>query len=305
LPFDETLCELGRNFSNKIWNALRLVKGWERADTAQPDTAKIAIDWIEQKLDRALSELDDDFSKYRLSESLMRVYKLIWDDFCSWYLEMIKPPYQQPIDRTTYQATIQIFEKLMKILHPFMPFLTEEVYQQLQERNERDSIMVSNMPKPESESSNIIEAFELAQEKIGAIRQVRNEKNIPQKTPLELFVKASKEETALFDGIIAKLCNLTSLTYIQDKQENMLSLMVRTTEMFIPLENSVNKEEELKKLEADLIYYEGFMKSVQAKLSNEKFVAGAPTQVVENERKKLADAEEKLRLIKEQIRLLQ
>ncbi|MFV0598615.1 MAG: valine--tRNA ligase [Bacteroidales bacterium] len=304
LLFDESYCEQGRNFSNKIWNALRLIKGWEIADFEQPQHSKIAIDWFREKLNETLIELEDDFAKYRLSESLMKVYKLIWDDFCSWFLEIIKPAYQMPIDNETYNQTIMLFEDLMKVLHPYMPFLTEEIYHIIGERNENDYIMIAQMPKIFESKSTIVSDFAFAQEKIAAIRQVRNEKNIAQKIALELYIKESLNENKEFDGIITKLCNISNLEYISDKKEGALSLMVRTTEMFIPLGDTINKEEEIKKLQNDLKYYEGFAKSVKGKLSNEKFVSGAPAQVVENERKKLSDAEQKISSITEQLKSL-
>ena len=305
LLFDESYCEQGRNFSNKIWNALRLVQGWEIADIEQPQHSKIAINWFKEKLNETLIDLEDDFSKYRLSESLMRTYKLVWDDFCSWYLEIIKPQYQKPIDKETLNQTIIIFEDLMKVLHPFMPFLTEEIYHILKERQEDDYIMLAQMPKTNESKSTIISDFAFAQEKISGIRQVRNEKNIAQKIDLELYIKETESENKEFDGIITKLCNLSKIEYIKDKKEGALSLMVRTTEMYVPLGDTINKEEEIKKLEADLKYYEGFKISVNKKLSNEKFVGGAPQQVIDNEKKKLSDAEQKIVSITEQLKMLQ
>lgn len=304
LLFDESYCEQGRNFSNKIWNALRLITGWEVEEIAQPEHSRIAIEWFNEKLNETLVELNDDFSKYRLSESLMRVYKLVWDDFCSWYLEIIKPAYQKPIDKATLEATIDIFENLMKVLHPYMPFLTEEIYHIIKEREDGDCIMNALQPSIKSSSSTIVKDFAFASEKIAAIRQVRNEKNIPQKIELELYIKSSSNDNLLFDGIITKLCNLSKLEYIQDKKEGALSFMVRTTEMFIPLGDTINKDEEIKKLSADLDYYKGFKLSVEKKLSNEKFVSGAPAVVVENEKKKLSDAEQKITSITEQLKSL-
>lgn len=304
LLFDESYCEQGRNFSNKIWNALRLITGWEVEEIAQPEHSRIAIEWFNEKLNETLAELNDDFSKYRLSESLMRVYKLVWDDFCSWYLEIIKPAYQKPIDKATLEATIEIFENLMKVLHPYMPFLTEEIYHIIKEREDGDCIMNALQPSIKPSSSTIVKDFAFVTEKIAAIRQVRNEKNIPQKIELELYIKSSSNDNLLFDGIITKLCNLSKLEYIQDKKDGALSFMVRTTEMFIPLGDTINKEEEIKKLTADLDYYKGFKLSVEKKLSNEKFVSGAPAQVVENEKKKLSDAEQKITSITEQLKSL-
>lgn len=304
LLFDESYCEQGRNFSNKIWNALRLITGWEVEEIAQPEHSRIAIEWFNEKLNETLAELNDDFSKYRLSESLMRVYKLVWDDFCSWYLEIIKPAYQKPIDKATLEATIEIFENLMKVLHPYMPFLTEEIYHIIKQREDGDCIMNALQPSIKPSSSTIVKDFVFVTEKIAAIRQVRNEKNIPQKIELELYIKSSSNDNLLFDGIITKLCNLSKLEYIQDKKDGALSFMVRTTEMFIPLGDTINKEEEIKKLSADLDYYKGFKLSVEKKLSNEKFVSGAPAQVVENEKKKLSDAEQKITSITEQLKSL-
>lgn len=305
LLFDESYCEQGRNFSNKIWNALRLITGWEVEDIAQPEHSRIAIEWFNEKLNETLAELNDDFSKYRLSESLMRVYKLVWDDFCSWLLEIIKPAYQKPIDKATLEATIEIFENLMKVLHPYMPFLTEEIYHIIKQREDGDCIMNALQPSIKPSSSTIVKDFAFVTEKIAAIRQVRNEKNIPQKIELELYIKSSQEDNKSFDGIITKLCNLSKLEYIQDKKDGALSFMVRTTEMFIPLGDTINKEEEIKKLSADLDYYKGFKLSVEKKLSNEKFVSGAPAQVVENEKKKLSDAEQKIASITQQLKSLE
>ncbi|MDD2192020.1 MAG: valine--tRNA ligase [Bacteroidales bacterium] len=304
LLFDETYCEQGRNFSNKIWNAMRLIKGWDVEDIAQPQHSKIAIAWFKEKLNETILELEDDFSKYRLSEGLMKTYKLVWDDFCSWYLEIIKPQYQKPIDKQTLQETIDIFEDLMKVLHPFMPFLTEEIYHILEEREEDDYIMLAQMPKTYQSKSTILSDFAFAQEKISAVRQVRNEKSIAQKIELELYIKETKNDNKEFDGIITKLCNLSTIEYIKDKKEGALPIMVRTTEMFIPLGDTINKEEEIKKLVADLKYYEGFKISVSKKLQNEKFVSGAPAEVVENEKKKLSDAEQKISSITAQLKTL-
>lgn len=305
LLFDESYCEQGRNFSNKIWNALRLITGWEVEEIAQPEHSRIAIEWFNEKLNETLAELNDDFSKYRLSESLMRVYKLVWDDFCSWYLEIIKPAYQKPIDKATLEATIEIFENLMKVLHPYMPFLTEEIYHIIKQREDGDCIMNALQPSIKPSSSTIVKDFAFVTEKIASIRQVRNEKNIPQKIELELYIKSSSNDNLIFDGIITKLCNLSKLEYIQDKKDGALSFMVRTTEMFIPLGDTINKEEEIKKLSADLDYYKGFKLSVEKKLSNEKFVSGAPAAVVENEKKKLSDAEQKITSITEQLKSLE
>jgi valyl-tRNA synthetase len=305
LLFDQSYCEQGRNFSNKIWNALRLVRGWEIEDSPQPQHSKIAIEWFKAKLNETLIELEDDFAKYRLSESLMKVYKLIWDDFCSWYLEIIKPAYQKPIDRETYNQTILLFEDLMKVLHPYMPFLTEEIYHILKERKSNDYIMISQLPISYRKEGSIIDDFSFVQETIGAIRQVRNEKNIAQKIPLEVYIKVSDNDNKSFDTIITKLCNLSVLEYISDKKDSTLSLMVRTREIFIPLSITINKEDEIKKLKEDLKYYQGFKQSVEKKLQNEKFINSAPEQIVFNERQKLSDSEQKILSLTQQLKALE
>ncbi len=305
LLFDQSYCEQGRNFSNKIWNALRLVRGWEIEDSPQPQHSKIAIEWFKAKLNETLIELEDDFAKYRLSESLMKVYKLIWDDFCSWYLEIIKPAYQKPIDRETYNQTILLFEDLMKVLHPYMPFLTEEIYHILKERKSNDYIMISQLPISYRKEGSIIDDFSFVQETIGAIRQVRNEKNIAQKIPLEVYIKVSDNDNKSFDTIISKLCNLSVLEYISDKKDSTLSLMVRTREIFIPLSITINKEDEIKKLKEDLKYYQGFKQSVEKKLQNEKFINSAPEQIVFNERQKLSDSEQKILSLTQQLKALE
>ena len=304
LLFDESYCEQGRNFSNKIWNALRLVKGWEIADIPQPKSSEIGVKWIEEKINQTIIELEDDFAKYRLSESLMRVYKLVWDDFCSWYLEIIKPAYQMPIDKNTFDSTIEIFERLIKILHPYMPFITEEIFHIIKERKEDESLMIKLMPSVKEIDREILDNFDLACEKISSIRQLRNEKNIPLKQELELYIKETVNDNKEMDGIISKLCNLSKIEYIKDKFEGGISLMVRTIEMFIPIGDSINKEEELKKLNEDLKYYQGFKMSVEKKLSNDKFVNSAPANIVENERKKLLDANQKIETITAQIETL-
>ena len=303
LPFDEVLCEQGRNFSNKIWNALRLVKGWNvDQNREQNKNNQITIEWFESRLSQVISTIDDHFSKFRISDALMSIYRLIWDDFCSWYLEMIKPPYGEPIDKATYDATIATFDRLMRILHPFMPFLTEEVWQSLKERDENQSIMVAEMPKASEFNEDILRKFEVAREVIVAIRNLRQEKNIPNKEELELFVKKNNEKAdTTFDGIIAKLCNLESLNYTDAKVENALSFIARSTEYYIPFNQAVDVEEEKKKLQEELDYMKGFLNGVMKKLNNERFVNNAPEQVVEKERKKKADAEERIKVIEKQI----
>jgi len=305
LLFDESYCEQGRNFAGKIWNALRLIKGFEVSDKiSQPQSSKVAIEWFKQKMSKTLLELEDYFNKYRLSESLMRVYKFIWDDFCSWYLEIIKPEYGKQIDSKTFTETEEIFESLMKILHPYMPFITEEIYHILKPRKEGDYIMTACMPKAQTIDEKLLDSFAFMQEKIVAIRGIRNTKNIAQKIALELFVVDKQNKETRYDSLISKLCNLTSIEYINDKKEGALSAMVRTTELFIPIGDAINKDEEREKLEKDLAYYQGFEKSIRAKLSNEKFVGNAPQKVVDIEKKKLSDTQTKIQAINEQIQAL-
>lgn len=299
LPYDDSLCEQGRNFNNKIWNAFRLVKGWEVKEIPQPEAAAVAIKWFDSQLSKTLAEIDDLFSKYRLSEALMAVYKLFWDDFSSWYLEMIKPAYQQPIDKATYDATLGFFDVLLKILHPFMPFITEELWQALQDRKEGESIMVTLQPNPEPANEPLINQFEKVKEIIAGVRTIRLQKNVPNKEQLSLQI--SGEHKADFDAVIVKLCNLTSIEVVADKSSGSISFLVGTTEYAVPMGNLINVEEEIQKMEAEITYLEGFLVSVMKKLGNEKFVANAKPEVVEAERKKHADAESKIASLKEAI----
>ncbi|MBN9302916.1 MULTISPECIES: valine--tRNA ligase [Dysgonomonas] len=300
LPFDESLCEQGRNFNNKIWNAFRLVKGWEVSDSIeQPESSRIAIEWFQNVLAKTASELDDLFGKYRLSEALMSLYKLFWDEFSSWYLEMAKPAYQQPIDKKTYEATLGFFDSLLRLLHPFMPFITEELWQALAERKAGESIMVSEMPKEVSFSNDLIDTFEKVKEVIAGVRTIRLQKNIPNKE--ELSLELIGQYNTDFDTVISKMGNLTSINTVAEKDPTSVSFLVGTTEFSVPLGNNIDIEAELKRLNDELKYLEGFLKSVAAKLSNEKFVANAKPEIVENERKKQADAESKIKTIKESI----
>ena len=304
LPFDESYCEQGRNFSNKIWNALRLIKSWNVEDIEQPKSSVLAIEWFKEKMNKTLVDLEDDFSKYRLSESLMNVYKFVWDDLCSWYLEIIKPAYQAPIDRKTFEATLDIFEDVMKILHPFMPFVSEEVYHIIKERKENDFIMQAQLPAIKDINTTLLNEFEFIEEFITAIRSVRNEKNIAQKVALQVYFTKSEEASIIekYSDIVCKLCNLETLSSCEEKVEKAIAKMVRTLEFFVPLTDNVNKEEEIKKIKADIEYYEGFKNSVMKKLSNENFVSKAPEQVVAMERKKLSDAEQKIETLNEQLK---
>ena len=301
--FDDALCEQGRNFNNKIWNAFRLVKGWEVADMAQPEYARLATEWFESMLATTAAEVADLFSKYRLSEALMAVYKLFWDEFSSWYLEMIKPAYGQPIDKATYEKTLGFFDNLLKLLHPFMPFITEELWQHIYDRKEGESLMVQQLNIPTACNEIIVKEFEVVKEVIGGIRTIRLQKNIAQKETLELQV-VGVNPVATFNPVITKLCNLSSIEAVENKADGSGSFMVGTTEYAIPLGNLINTEEELAKLEADLKYQEGFLQSVLKKLSNEKFVSKAPANVIDMERKKQADAESKIASLKESIAAL-
>ena len=305
--FDDALCEQGRNFNNKIWNAFRLVKGWEVAEIEQPEYAALATEWFESMLSKTAAEVDDLFSKYRLSEALMAIYKLFWDEFSSWYLEMVKPAYidgkVQPIDKVTYEKTLSFFDSLLKLLHPFMPFITEELWQHIYDRKEGESLMVQTLNINKEANEEIVKNFEAVKEVIGGIRTIRLQKNIAQKEALTLQV-VGESPVAAFNAVISKLCNLTAIDSVATKTEGSASFMVGTTEYAVPLGNLINVEEELKKLEADLKYNEGFLQSVLKKLSNEKFVSKAPANVIEMERKKQADAESKIASLKESIAAL-
>ena len=303
--FEESQTEQGRNFSNKIWNAFRLVKGWEvNADIEQPVSAKAAIEWFNHLLNKEIAQIDDDFDKYRISEALMAVYKLFWDEFSSWFLEMVKPAYQQPIDATTYAAVLEIFEKMLALLHPYMPFITEELWQLIRERAQGESLMVSPMPKAQAFDAQLIERFELMKETIAGVRTIRQEKNIPQKDKLKLFVSSTESLGENVESIVVKLAGLELLQYTTDKVDGAASFMVRSTEFFVPLEGFIDVEEEIAKLKTELEYTKGFLNSVAKKLSNERFVSGAPANVVDMERKKQADAEAKIQVIEERLAAL-
>lgn len=303
IPFDDALCEQGRNFNNKIWNAFRLIKGWEvDAAIEQPESAKIAIQWFDNILSKTIEEVEDLFGKYRLSEALMQLYKLFWDEFSSWYLEMIKPAYQKPIDAVTYNATLGFFDALVRLLHPFMPFITEELWQALTDRQSGESLMISDMPQSKGFNADYLSDFEKVKEIVSGIRTVRLQKNIPNKELLGLEVLGEYAKT--FDSVIQKMGNLTAIDQVSDKSSGSVTFMVGTTEFAIPLGNNIDIEAELKKLEEELTYLKGFLISVQKKLSNEKFVANAKPEIVDNERKKLADAESKIKTIEESIESL-
>ncbi|MBA3901040.1 MAG: valine--tRNA ligase [Bacteroidetes bacterium] len=305
LLFDEGLCEQGRNFSNKIWNAFRLVQGWEIDNNlGQPQLNVTALQWINEKLNYEIRVIEEHFSKYRISDALMAVYKLVWDDFCAWYLEMIKPAFGAPIDVKTYNETIILLESLLKVLHPFMPFISEEIYHCIKERAEKDCIIVANYPKPEkAPDAEILEKFTVASEVVTALRNLRKGKNISYKETLPLYIKANELGAyTSFDSMIIKLCNLSEINYVEDAVENSFSFMVRTNEYFVPVSEHIDIAAEVEKLTKELEYTQGFLNSVNKKLQNEKFVSSAPANVVEVEKKKAAEAEAKIKSIEDLLR---
>ncbi|KOS04713.1 valyl-tRNA synthetase [Flavobacterium akiainvivens] len=299
--FDEELCNQGKGFTNKIWNAFRLITGWEVADIAQPEYAKKALAWYEAKLQKTLAEIEDHFEKYRISDALMAIYKLVWDDFCSWFLEMIKPGYQQPIDRATFEGAIAMLEANLKLLHPFMPFLTEEIWQHIAERSTDEALIIAQWPETKAFDASILEGFDFATEVIAGIRTIRKDKNIPFKDAIELKVVDSENASDNFDSIITKLTNVSGIEYVTEKVGGALTFRVKSNEYFVPVTGSVNIEEEIAKLEEELKYNQGFLKSVQSKLNNEKFMAGAPEKVVANERQKEADALAKIATLEQSL----
>lgn len=304
LLFDEGLTEQGRNFSNKIWNAFRLVKGWEVDDSLeQPAHSAAAVSWFETQVDRAFMKVEDQFKKYRVSDALMIIYKLFWDEFSSWYLETVKPAYQKPVDRHTYEATMRFIDKLMHMLHPFMPFITEEIWQLISERKPGESLMVSPMPVPESYDKKLRRHFGEVKEVITAIRSIRKQKNIAPKEALKLMVRANEgsKYREYLEPVIIKLAKLSSVDMIMEEPEGAVSFIVKNVEYFVPVGSMLDAGEELKKLEEELAYTRGFLKSVQKKLSNERFVQNAPEQVVEKEQQKMADAEGKIEVLEAQI----
>ena len=296
IMYDDSLCEQGRNFCNKIWNSFRLIKGWEVADIEQPASSAKAVEWFEAKLQSTAAEVEDLMGKFRISEALMAVYKLFWDEFSAWYLEVIKPAYGSPVDKTTYDATLRFFDMLLRMLHPFMPFITEELWQHLEERKDGESIMYANMPTGTEADAKIIADFETVKETVAGIRTIRKQKQLPQKEALELNVKGPRN--ADMDSVLTKMGNLTAIVEVEEKKPTASAFIVGATEYSVPLEGKINVEEELAKLNKDLEYYTKFLAGVEKKLANERFVANAPEAVVAVERKKKADAEEKLAAIR-------
>ncbi len=296
IMYDDSLCEQGRNFCNKIWNSFRLIKGWEVADIEQPASSAKAVEWFEAKLQSIATEVEDLMGKFRISEALMAVYKLFWDEFSAWYLEVIKPAYGSPVDKATYDATLRFFDMLLRMLHPFMPFITEELWQHLAERKDGESIMYAKMPVGTEADAKIIADFETLKETVAGIRTIRKQKQIPQKEALELDVKGPRN--ADMDSVLTKMGNLTAIVEVEEKKPTASAFIVGATEYSVPLEGKINVEEELAKLNKDLEYYTKFLAGVEKKLANERFVANAPEAVVAVERKKKADAEEKLAAIR-------
>lgn len=299
LMFDEDLCQQGKQFANKIWNAFRLIKGWDvDATIEQPSSSKIALEWYESKFQKTIEDIEDHFSKYRLSDALMATYKLIWDDFASWLLEIIKPAYQQPIDKATFDEVIRLFENNLKILHPFMPFLTEEIWQYIEERSPEEALIVSRWPEKKAVNETLISEFDFASEVISNIRNIRKQKNIAFKDAIGFSVVNNEDVDSTFDEVITKMGNLSSFEYVNEPIDGALTFRVKSNEYFIPMEGSIDVDAEIKKLTEELNYTEGFLKSVQKKLSNERFVNNAPEQVVASEKKKEADALAKIETIK-------
>lgn len=302
IMFDEELCNQGKAFTNKIWNAFRLIKGWEVSDTIpQPESSKVAIEWFEAKLQQTLAEIEDHFEKYRISDALMAIYKLVWDDFCSWFLEMIKPAYQAPIDRKTFDKAIEMLESNLKLLHPFMPFLTEEIWHHIAERTPEQALIVSTWPELKPFDTKLIADFDFAAEVISGIRTIRKEKNIPFKDTIELKAINNDNTSTYFDAVITKLGNITALEYVSEAVNGALTFRAKSNEYFVPISGAINVEEEIAKLSEELKYNQGFLKSVQVKLSNEKFVNNAPEKVLEIERKKEADALSKIATIEQSL----
>ncbi|WP_179414722.1 valine--tRNA ligase [Mucilaginibacter sp. E4BP6] len=306
LMFDESYCEQGRNFANKIWNAFKLIKGWD-IDENLSNPNKIAIEWFDSRFNQALTEIEDNFKQYRLSEALMATYKLVWDDYCAWYLEMIKPVYQQPIDKETYTATVSFFENILKILHPFMPFITEELWHDelFGERSERDCCIVAQLLKNGEINTQLLTATESVKQVVTQIRNVRNSKQISPKETLQLTVKSSGNiNYDTYGSIISKLGNVTELTSVDDKISGAVSFMVGTDEFFIPMEETIDPAIECERLKKEKEYLDGFLQSVNAKLSNERFMNNAKPDIIDNELKKKADAEAKLKIIEENLTAL-
>ena len=301
LPFDTSQCEQGRNFANKIWNAFRLVTSWEVKDIEQPNSSLKGIEWFNAKFNQQLKEINDLFEKFKISEALMATYKLVWDDFCSWYLEIIKPGYEQPIDSETYKATINFFENILKLIQPFTPFIAEELWHLISERENGEDLVITAWPSIENYDDKLLKNFTYAEEVITNIRNVRKENNIANKVKMDLFVKKNEDLDTSFDSVVVKMGNLSQLEYVTEKIANANSFLVKSNEFYIPFGDTVDLDAERKKIEEELDYTKGFLKMVQGKLTNEKFVSGAPEAVVANERKKEADAIQKIAILEDKL----
>jgi len=301
IMFDEELCNNGKAFANKIWNAFRLIKGWEVAAIPQPESSKVAIEWYEAKLQQTLLEIENNFDKYRLSDALMAIYKLVWDDFCSWFLEMIKPAYQQPIDKVTFDKAIELLEANLKLLHPFMPFLTEEIWQYLAERTPEQALIISEWPTMQNTNAHLVAEFDFVVEVIAGIRTIRKQKNIANKDSIDLKIINNEKNAINFDAVISKLGNIENLEYVTEAVNGALTYRVKSNEYFIPIAGTIDVDAEIQKLEEELKYTQGFLKSVQVKLSNEKFVANAKPEIIANERNKEADALAKIATIEQSL----
>ena len=306
LLFDESLCEQGRNFANKIWNAFRLVKGWS-VDTSlkQNPSSMVSVAWFASRFEEQLAIINDHYSKHRMSDALMATYKLIWDDFCSWYLEMVKPEFVDgqalPVDQATYEATIGFFEQLLKVVHPWMPFISEELWSLLGERKEKDCIIVASWPSSGKMDETLLKGFEIASEVISQLRNLRKQKNISPKEKLSLYFNSKQTMDPRFNELVCKLGNLDQLNSTDVKVDNAIPFIVQQYEFYVPLTAAIDLKAEKERLLNELEYNKGFLKSVQAKLANERFVSNAKPEVVENEKKKQADAEAKIKAIEEQL----
>jgi valyl-tRNA synthetase len=301
LPFDSSQCEQGRNFTNKIWNAFRLVKSWEVRPIEQPKSSQKAIEWFQERFNQELLNINELMDKFKISDALMAIYKLVWDDFCSWYLEMIKPGYEQPIDQATLSRTIGFFEELLKLCQPFTPFIAEELWHLLREREEGDDIIIASWPTAYTGNTEVLKQFAVAEEVITNIRNIRKQNNIANKVRIDLFIRKNGTLDTAFDSVIVKMGNLSQLEYTTEKIGNANSFLVNANEYYVPFGELIDVEAEKSKVEEELTYTKGFLTSVQKKLQNEKFVSGAPEQVLENERKKEADALQKIAVLEEKL----
>jgi len=302
LLFDSNLCEQGRNFTNKIWNAFRLIKSWSVSEELeQADSSKIAINWIDSKISANLSAINRSYDQFRISEALMSTYKTVWDDFCSWFLEMVKPAYGQPIDKTTFLAVIEVFEKILKIIHPFTPFIAEEIWHLIKERNNNEFIVNATWPNISGNQESILSEFDDFQEVIMGIRNVRKEKNIANKVLIDFKIKLNKERSDIFNSLLIKLGNISEIEFVAESISDAYSFVVNNNEFFIPFNDAIDLDEEIQKLHAEIDNRKGFLNSVLNKINNKKFMANAPEKVVQLELKKKNDAESQLKILEERL----